>query len=76
METKEIQELDVKGMNCPLPVVKAKKALSGMEKGEVLRVSSTDPGSVGDFPSFCNRNGYELLSQEEKAGVFEFLIKR
>ena len=70
------QTLDAKGLNCPLPILKAKKAISGLDSGDVLQVVSTDPGSVADFASFCRQTGNELLASNAAAGVFEFLIRK
>ena len=58
------QEVDARGMNCPLPILKAKKALAHMASGQVLRVLATDPGSVRDFQAFSRQTGNELVSQE------------
>ena len=68
--------LDTKGMNCPLPILKAKKAIKGLDGGETLQVLSTDPGSVKDFEAFCRSTGNELLSSSEDAGVYTYLIKK
>lgn len=70
------QSLDAKGLNCPLPILKAKKAISGLGAGDVLQVVSTDPGSVADFASFCRQTGNELVASNAAAGVFEFLIRK
>jgi tRNA 2-thiouridine synthesizing protein A len=70
------QLLDAKGLNCPLPILKAKKALKGMGAGEVLEIQATDPGSVADFAAFCNQTGNELLSQSSEGDVYKFEIKR
>ena len=71
------RELDVRGLNCPLPILRAKKALSEMEAGLVLRVVATDPGSVRDFQAFCRQTGHELVSHGETvAKEFEFTIRR
>ena len=64
------QELDLKGMSCPLPLLKAKQALNKMSSGQVLRVLATDPGSVRDFASFAKISGHTLVSSEEQDGVF------
>lgn len=69
------QELDLKGMSCPLPLLKAKQALNKMESGQVLRVLATDPGSVRDFASFARISGHELLSSEEVKGVYIHVVK-
>ncbi|MGE5471968.1 MAG: sulfurtransferase TusA family protein [Bacteroidota bacterium] len=71
------KELDASGLNCPLPILRAKKALGELASAQVLRVLTTDPGSVKDFDSFCNQTGNQLLSKGEAgAGKFEFFIKR
>ncbi|MGE4561874.1 MAG: sulfurtransferase TusA family protein [Rhodospirillales bacterium] len=69
--------LNAKGLNCPLPVLKAKKSIKGLETGDTLEVLSTDPGSVSDFDSFCKATGDQLLEQaKESDGVFRFLIQK
>lgn len=68
--------LDVKGMTCPLPVLKANRILRGMAPGERLRVLATDRASVGDFQSYCRETGHALLAWSEEGGVFSFLIRR
>lgn len=68
--------LDTKGMNCPLPILKAKKAIKGIDSGEDLKIESTDPGSVKDFEAFCRSTGNELLESSEADGVYTFLIKK
>ncbi len=70
------KELDARGLNCPLPILRAKKALSEMQSGQVLRVVATDPGSVKDFQAFAKQTGNELLSQAENNKEFEFYLKR
>jgi tRNA 2-thiouridine synthesizing protein A len=70
------QTLDAKGLNCPLPILKAKKAISGLGTGEILQVLSTDPGSVADFASFCRQTGNELMASNAAGGVFEYLIRK
>jgi tRNA 2-thiouridine synthesizing protein A len=70
------RDLDVKGLNCPLPILRTKKALAEMETGQVLRVQATDPGSVKDFAAFAKQTGNELLEQKEENRVFEFYLKR
>ena len=70
------QTLDAKGLNCPLPILKAKKALKGMSGGQVLAIESTDPGSVADFAAFCNQTGNELLSSVSAGDVYNFEIKK
>ena len=68
--------LDCKGLNCPMPVVKTKKALDSMESGQVLLVELTDKGAKSDIPAMLRRTGNELLGTEEKENVFFFLIKK
>jgi len=70
------RDLDVKGLNCPLPILRTKKALADMESGQVLRVLATDPGSLKDFPAFAKQTGNELVEQREENRVFEFYLKR
>jgi len=70
------QELDVRGLNCPLPILHAKKTLNGMTAGQVLRVLATDPGSVKDFEAFANQTGNELLDSAEQDGEFHYLLKK
>ncbi len=70
------RDLDVRGLNCPLPILKAKKALSDLTTGQVLRVLATDPGSVKDFQAFCRQTGNELLSHSEGAEFTYFIRKR
>jgi tRNA 2-thiouridine synthesizing protein A len=70
------RELDAKGLNCPLPILRAKKALGEITSGQVLRIIATDPGSVKDFAAFAKQTGNELLSSAENNKEFEFYIKR
>ncbi len=70
------RDLDVKGLNCPLPILRTKKALAEMESGQVLRVQATDPGSLKDFPAFAKQTGNDLVEQKEVNRVFEFYLKR
>lgn len=70
------RELDARGLNCPLPILKTKKSLAGMESGQVLRIVSTDCGSVKDMQSFSNQTGNELLSSSEQNGEYIFLVKK
>jgi tRNA 2-thiouridine synthesizing protein A len=68
--------LDVKGLNCPLPILRAKKAIKDIGAGTTLEVIATDPGSVKDFEAFCRQTGNELLGWTEDAGTFTFEIKK
>ncbi|MGB9128890.1 MAG: sulfurtransferase TusA family protein [Thiobacillus sp.] len=70
------KELDARGLNCPMPILRTKKFLSELDSGQVLKVSSTDPGSVKDMQAFANQTGNELLSTEEKAGEFIFMMRK
>ena len=69
-------EIDTRGLNCPLPILKAKKALAAMESGQVLKVVSTDTGSVRDFAAFAKQSGNELLSQTTEGSDFIHVLKR
>ncbi len=70
------KELDARGLNCPLPILRTKKMLNTMESGETLKVVSTDPGSVKDMEAFCNQTGNEMVSSGEEGGDFIFEIKK
>ncbi len=68
--------LDCKGMNCPMPVVKTKNAMNGLESGQILRMEATDKGAKSDISAFANRTGNELLEVEEEGGTFIFYLKK
>ena len=70
------KEVDARGMNCPLPILKAKKALADMASGEVLKVLATDPGSVRDFQAFARQTGNELVEQGSSGGEFTHYLRR
>jgi tRNA 2-thiouridine synthesizing protein A len=70
------KEVDARGLNCPLPILKAKKALAEMASGEVLRVIATDTGSVRDFQAFAKQTGNQLLEQSESNREFTFYLQR
>jgi tRNA 2-thiouridine synthesizing protein A len=70
------RELDASGLNCPLPILRAKKTLADMESGQVLHIIATDPGSVKDFEAFAKQTGNELLSSGEEGGKFTFMMKK
>ncbi len=70
------KELDARGLNCPLPILKTKKSLVDMASGQVLKVVSTDCGSVKDMQAFSNQTGNELLSSTEANGEYTFMIKK
>lgn len=69
------RELDTRGLNCPLPILKAKKALGEMPKGTVLEILATDPGAVADFQAFCKSTKNTLVEHSETGGVYRFLIQ-
>jgi len=68
--------LDVKGLNCPLPILKAKKMLNTMEQNKTLEVLATDPGAVADFEAFCRTTGNTLVEAREDGDVYAFVIQR
>lgn len=70
------QELDATGLNCPLPILRAKKSLSAMGAGQVLHIIATDPGAVKDFEAFAKQTGNELLESSESDGKFHFMMKK
>ncbi len=74
------KELDARGLNCPLPILRCKKGMAEISGGQVLKVMATDPGSVKDFQAFCKQTGHELLSLEENENVpkkeFIFYIRK
>ena len=70
------QELDATGLNCPLPILRAKKALGAMENGQILHIIATDPGSVKDFEAFSKQTGNELMESREEGGKFYFLMRK
>lgn len=70
------ETLDVKGQLCPIPVLKARKVLSRLPSGALLKVEATDPAAIIDFPHFCNETGHELVAQSEAGGVYTFTIRK
>ncbi len=70
------KELDARGLNCPLPILRAKKALNELQSGQVLKIVATDPGSVKDFQAFSKQTGNPLLSHAEANKEFTFFMKR
>ncbi len=74
--TQHDKELDARGLNCPLPILRAKKALGELASGQVLRILATDPGSVKDFEAFTKQTGNELLSKSESDKEYTFLIRK
>ncbi len=70
------REVDARGLNCPLPILRTKKALNDMKSGQVLRILATDPSALRDFQAFAKQTGNELMQHVEHDGVFSFLIRR
>jgi tRNA 2-thiouridine synthesizing protein A len=70
------KELDARGLNCPLPILRTKKSLNGMTTGQILKITSTDCGSVKDMEAFAKQTGNELVSQAEENGEYVFLMKK
>jgi tRNA 2-thiouridine synthesizing protein A len=70
------QTLDTKGLNCPLPILKAKKALNAMSAGQTLEIVATDPAAVADFQAFCRTTGNELLEHSQDEKIYTFLLKK
>jgi len=69
-------ELDARGLNCPLPILRAKKSIAQLATGQVLKVTATDPGSVKDIEAFCKQTGNELMQTNDENGEFVFLLKK
>jgi tRNA 2-thiouridine synthesizing protein A len=76
MTTEAQKEIDTRGLNCPLPILKAKKALAELSSGQVLRVLATDPGSVRDFQAFARQTGNELVEQTSAGSEFVHYLRR
>jgi tRNA 2-thiouridine synthesizing protein A len=76
VDIKVDQTLDAKGLSCPLPILKTKKAVEALSKDQVLKVMTTDPGSKNDMASWAKRTGNEILKMEEESGSFTFYIKK
>lgn len=74
--TEATKKLDVRSVNCPLPILRTRATLKEMKSGEVLQVVATDPGSVRDIESFCNQTGNTLLQSQEITGEYNFLIRK
>lgn len=70
------KELDARGLNCPLPILRAKKSLTDMQSGQVLKIVATDPGSMKDFEAFAKQTGNALLSSSEENKEYTFYLKR
>ena len=74
MQTNQV--LDARGLNCPLPILRTKKALNALQSGETVKVVSTDPGSMKDMTSFCEQTGNSLLSSQQAGSDYEFVIRK
>ena len=70
------QEVDTRGLNCPLPILKAKKALAAMQSGQLLKVVATDTGSIRDFQAFAKQTGNELVQQDTVGGEYIHILRR
>ncbi len=70
------QSVDARGLNCPLPIIKVRKALKDMQAGEVVQLLATDPGSTDDIESFCDQTGHSLLSSEKQGAEFLFMVRK
>lgn len=70
------KELDARGLNCPLPILRTKKFLAGLGSGQILKISATDPGAVKDFQAFAKQTGNELLSSAQNDAEFVFFMKK
>ncbi len=70
------QELDCKGLSCPMPILKTKKAIDKMESGQVLKMFATDPGAIPDMEAWTSKTGHEMLSHEKDGDVFTFYVKK
>lgn len=76
MSMQVAKTLDLKGLSCPLPIVKTAQAIKELASGELLEALATDPGSVADFKAWCSSTGNELVEQSEEGGVFRFVIRK
>jgi len=76
LTTEVDRDLDVRGLNCPMPLLKAKQALNALQAGELLRVSATDPGSVRDFEVFSQQSGNELIDSQTQDDTFVYLLRK
>lgn len=70
------REIDARGLNCPLPILRTKKTLADMQSGQTLRVLATDPGSVPDFNTFARNTGHQLLESQQVGGEFIYVLKK
>jgi len=75
-DIKIAKTLDAKGLNCPMPILKTKKAIEQIQIGEILEVLATDPGSVNDFKAWSRTTGHEIIDSREEAGIYSYFVKR
>jgi len=76
MNAPESIRVDARGLNCPLPILRAKKALAELKSGATLEILATDPGSPGDLQAFCRQTGHQLLASRLQDGVYRFLLRK
>lgn len=76
VSTKADCEIDARGLNCPMPILKAKKGIRDLQPGQVMHVIATDSGSANDFPLFCKQSGSELVETSEENGEYHFYIRK
>jgi tRNA 2-thiouridine synthesizing protein A len=76
MSTAPDKEIDARGLNCPLPILRTKKALGDMESGQILKITATDPHAMKDFEAFCRQTGHQLVEKSEANQEFSFLLRR
>ena len=76
MEIQIDQTVDVKGLSCPMPMMKLAKAMKGIKSGQVIEMIGTDPGTKSDLPNWCNKTGNQILEQSEEGGVFRFVVQK
>lgn len=74
-DMKPFETLDCRGLSCPMPILKAKKAMAKMKSGQVLEILSTDPGTRNDFPSFAKRAGHQYLGEKDEDGFTRYYLK-
>lgn len=70
------KELDTRGNNCPMPILRTKKAIDELSTGGILRISASDPGSVKDMEAFCRQTGNELIQSQQEGDIFTFLVRK
>ncbi|MDH5527351.1 MAG: sulfurtransferase TusA family protein [Nitrospirota bacterium] len=70
------EEIDCRGLSCPLPIIKTKKAIDGMQAGQVLKMLATDPGSINDMAAWVSKTGNEMVDREEGEGIYTYYIRK